>query len=261
MDSSPGFFRRFIFIEWGATPTIEDRVAGLEDAIFEKEPNAVLDWLLIGLLRYLSNGRLFVPAASLRMKESAMAAADSVLSWADDVGGKVALAPTDAARSSRSKIYAHYCEYCAQAGRLSVSDVVFWTRLKGKWGDDLNTLVSESRKGGVYQKLTNIDLSKDSTAAEAALDKGQVDCSRKRASLIDLYGLVARLPAPIEHIAQPPAICLPPEMDGFALLGEEPWGIVSEPPRRRTGSGVGAPFPVAVWGQARGPISDLVAPS
>ncbi len=202
-DASAGFFRRFIIIEWKAAPAPSERIAGLEDSIFGGEAGAVLDWLLTGLLRYLGNGFLLAPAASNRLKAAAMEAADSVLSWSAEVGGATVLAPIHEPHASRAEVYAHYCEHCSRSGRQAVSDTVFWRRLRTRWGDALNPEVSETRKGGVYRRMTNIDLSRG-TGTAAPADTGARPRARK-ATMEDLYGFQASPPAHSAGVTSAPS--------------------------------------------------------
>ena len=185
VDSSPGFFRRFIIIKWTDSPSDAAKIAGIEELIFNNEAQAVLDWMLIGLLRFLENGHLYAPTESLRFKREALSAADSVLSWFEENGSSSMLQGENDKCMTRGTVYRHYREFCEHTGRIPLRDNAFWLRLKEHM-KGLNTNTGAINKNGKFERYTNIDLNK---AVVSELKRGVEELPRKKkATFKELFG-------------------------------------------------------------------------
>lgn len=157
-NSTGGFWRRFIFVEWKHVIPEADRREGLDRAIFEREGKLVLDWMLVGLLRYLGRGgRLFESDSSARIKRSAIANSDIVGAWIADHGGiGDMLTPARSKSSQKDDVYARFQEYCQANGRHPVNSHEFWTRAKKLFGNAL-TEGQAKNDAGKMVRWVNID--------------------------------------------------------------------------------------------------------
>jgi len=159
-NSTGGFWRRFIFVEWKHVIPEEQRREGLDRTIFEREGKAVLDWMLAGLLRYLGRGgRLFESDASTRTKRTAIANSDIVGAWIADHGGiGQMLTESRSKTTQKDDVYRAFCDYCSTNGRHPVNAHEFWMRSRKLFGSALTD--SQAKNGeGKMVRWVNIDVS------------------------------------------------------------------------------------------------------
>lgn len=184
-NSSNGFWRRFIFVEWRHIVPEENRREGLDRVIFEREGRAVLDWMLAGALRYLARGgRLYESEASSRAKRKAVVNSDIVSAWVADHGGPEAmLTPIDSKTSLKDDVYTAFCLYCENNGRKACASQEFWTRLGKVFGPALSAN-RQSMVDGQKKRWTNIDLS----AREGTGHLMDVDSAPRSKAMPDFSG-------------------------------------------------------------------------
>lgn len=197
VDTSPGFFRRFIIIDWTAKPEQDGKIAGLDKLIFKQEPEMVLDWLLIGLLRYLENGSLFIPAASHRFKEAAMTAADSVHAFLADHGWTSIVVGPGELGMSKEEIYEQYCEYCSVSGRQRLQNSNFFKAVKEKLVERGGSYAELAKKkvGGRNLRYTNLDLKRGDVDA-LSLSPIRVSKRKRAATFEEIYGVTTEATPP-----------------------------------------------------------------
>ena len=159
-NSTGGFWRRFIMIEWRHVVPECERVENLDGLIFEREARIVLDWMLIGLMRYLARGaRLFEPAAAGRVKRAAMANSDIVGAWLADLGGAQSLLrPAREKCETKEDVYEAFRQHCQSNGRQPVNSHEFWTRLKKLLGKGVSEVQAKDASGKM-RRWVNIAIS------------------------------------------------------------------------------------------------------
>lgn len=159
-NSGEGFWRRMIMVNWKHTIPDHQRIVGLSDRIFQHECKSVMDWMLIGLMRYLQRGgKLFVSRTSEATKATSMANSDIVMSWWSDIGGtSELLLPLGTKGSRKEDVYTAFKLHCEANGRQAVNSQEFWTRLYKMLGTQIKDF--QGRVSGAVVRFINIDISK-----------------------------------------------------------------------------------------------------
>lgn len=126
IEHNPGFFRRFIIIEFDQTISEEEKDTGLADFIIQNELPGVFNWLLSGLNRLLLQGDFTKCKAIISALEDYKKNSDSVNLFLDDGNYKKSSDDTISLKS----LYMSYVEYCKDSGYTSCSLKAFSERLK-----------------------------------------------------------------------------------------------------------------------------------
>lgn len=147
VENNPGFFRRFIIIEFDQIITDEEKNPMLANEIIQEELPGVFNWILTGLQRLLLQRDFSKCRAASSAVEQYRKESDSVAlfleegSYAPSMDDKVAL----------SEFYKRYKDYCKDFNYKCCSNKAFSTRLK-VYGYDIHRL-STGRVIGVKKVL------------------------------------------------------------------------------------------------------------
>lgn len=126
IESNPGFFRRFMIINFDQTISDEEKDPGLANHIIANELPGVFNWVLDGLKRLLQQGDFTAcPAIDDAINEFKRDS-DSVNLFIDD-GGYI---PSDDSYESLKELYMLYKTFCNDFGYTSCSLRSFSERLR-----------------------------------------------------------------------------------------------------------------------------------
>ena len=147
VENNPGFFRRFIIIEFDQTISDEEKNPMLANEIIQDELPGVFNWILDGLNRLLEQGDFSKCAAAINAIETYRKESDSVALFLDDGCFK----PSIDDRLSLLDFYTKYKDFCKDSNYACCSSKVFSTRLK-VYGYEI-TRISAGRLVGVKKVL------------------------------------------------------------------------------------------------------------
>jgi putative DNA primase/helicase len=147
VENNPGFFRRFIIIEFDQTIADEEKNPMLANEIIQEELPGVFNWVLEGMNRLLKQGDFSKCAAASNAIESYRKESDSVALFLDDGGFKPSLDD----KLSLMDFYNKYKDFCKDSNYTCCSSKIFSTRLK-VYGYEI-TRISAGRLVGVKKVL------------------------------------------------------------------------------------------------------------
>ncbi|OJU28611.1 MAG: hypothetical protein BGN92_09780 [Sphingobacteriales bacterium 41-5] len=124
-EQSEGFFRRFLIVEFDVTIPEQDRDLSLATRIIDNELAGVFNWMLEGLDRLLTNGKITACEAVSRATENYRKDSDNVACWLEDQ----CITP-GTVQKKQQDMYNQYRTYCIENGFKQVSNVNFSKRLK-----------------------------------------------------------------------------------------------------------------------------------
>ncbi|MCH5690109.1 phage/plasmid primase, P4 family [Niabella sp. W65] len=145
VEQTEGFFRRFLIVEFDETIPEAERDLSLADKIINSELAGIFNWLLEGLNRLLTTGKMTISAAVTSANEKYKKESDNVACWLDDQDIKPGTDPRPLA-----ELYKIYKDYCHDNGYRPLSNKNLLNRM-GKAGFE-----SEKRSIGkvVFTKNT-----------------------------------------------------------------------------------------------------------
>lgn len=123
-DMTEGFFRRFLIIPFDVVIPPTERDSTLAQKIIANELSGVLNWIIDGLNRLLSNRRFTECEAVRKAVKQYRHDADTVLSFLDDGGIK-----PGAVELKGSTLYLEYKNHCQDCGRPALGRSKFFIRL------------------------------------------------------------------------------------------------------------------------------------
>jgi putative DNA primase/helicase len=127
-ENNPGFFRRFIIIEFDVTIKDEEKNPMLANEIIEDELPGVFNWVLEGLSRLLQQGDFSKCAAAVSVLERYRKDSDSVELFLED--GQ--FIPSNEEVVSLKEFYSSYKDFCKDSNYKACSNKSFSQRLKLK---------------------------------------------------------------------------------------------------------------------------------
>lgn len=152
-DQSVGFWRRWDIVPFDVTLPEAERTARLAERIIEEELAGVLNWAIDGLLRLLERQMfaLEVPRAMQQVLHQAKVETNSVLSWFEynDCGTSLD------ADIPKTRVYAHYADWCRRNGLSPVASTKFWKRLGDVIGSG-RLLEGRMRIAGAHVRCCNV---------------------------------------------------------------------------------------------------------
>jgi putative DNA primase/helicase len=148
-DTTDGFWRRIITIQWEQQFLGDDRIFDLEDKIIKNELNIVLDWCLQGLMRLLARGK-FDDTCALEEKEKKKIEGNSTLLFAQISGLEIVIAnATEQFITKKDDVYRKYQEFCIDNGFVFSNSTKFWISMSVKF----KALKTERRRIGNERKF------------------------------------------------------------------------------------------------------------
>ena len=127
IENNPGFFRRFIIIDFDQTISNEEKNPMLANEIIKDELPGVFNWILAGLERLLEQGDFSECAAANDAVEKFRRESDSVALFLEDGS----FMPFKDSQISLKEFFSHYKEFCKDSNYSACSNKTFSTRLKG----------------------------------------------------------------------------------------------------------------------------------
>jgi putative DNA primase/helicase len=127
-DLTPGFFRRWLIIEWNRRFEKHEQDVGLARRIIRNERGAIAAWALEGALRAHSNGGYTEPHSSTTAIEEWRDTSDQVTSWLN-ARCIWPVVPDTNPRTSGEELYNNYKTWANLNGHATLSSVKFSRRL------------------------------------------------------------------------------------------------------------------------------------
>jgi putative DNA primase/helicase len=127
IENNPGFFRRFIIIDFDQTISNEEKNPMLANEIIKDELPGVFNWILAGLERLLEQGDFSECAAANDAVEKFRRESDSVALFLEDGS----FMPFKDSQISLKEFFSHYKDFCKDSNYSACSNKTFSTRLKG----------------------------------------------------------------------------------------------------------------------------------
>ena len=131
-DTTLGVHERLCAVNWDCVIPVEDRIAQLDQIIFNEEGHIVLDWLLEGVQRIAKRGRFIPieqrPQSVQNLRADVRFDNDCVGAWI--VGDGIHY--NAKCKHSKEEVYIQYEEWCHSEARKVLDPHVFWRLLWAK---------------------------------------------------------------------------------------------------------------------------------
>jgi putative DNA primase/helicase len=138
VEFTHGFFRRFLIIHFEVTIPDEEQNKGLANEIIKDELPGVFNWILTGLNRLLTNGRLSKSPSIDKMNDEFRTESDTVKRFLDEEG----YLPDPENKIILKELHAHYRVFAKEGENMVLSTANFHKRLKS-----LNIFTKREGKG------------------------------------------------------------------------------------------------------------------
>lgn len=127
-DTSSGFLRRLLLVEFNKTIPVEKRDPNLANKLCQEAPG-ILNWMIDGLVRFIKNGYKFSDSSTLSTSmQTFQAASDNVKSFMDSMSYQ----PGTGTEMKLSDLYSNYKNYCSVNSIKSVENMAnFKIKLEG----------------------------------------------------------------------------------------------------------------------------------
>ena len=125
-DTSHGYYRRIILIEWRFSVTELDKDTDLDSKLAAELPG-VFNWAMEGLRRYQQRRKFIIPEESLRLREEYRLTQDDIGRFFEEE-----LIFEKTAQSPSIEIYNFYKTWCENSGIRPDTSQLFGRRLTGK---------------------------------------------------------------------------------------------------------------------------------
>ncbi len=138
-DHTPGFYRRWVILNFANTVPDSKKIPNLGAVIAKEELPQVLAWAIIGAEKLVKNGfKLPLPASHDKEMKNWKALKDSVYGFLSD---EDVVEDSPGSRTSRKEVYAAYCAWCRQVGMPAEKYREFISRVdqtypKAKWSGE-----------------------------------------------------------------------------------------------------------------------------
>lgn len=143
-DLTPGFFRRWLIIEWNRRFEAHEQDVGLARRIIKSERGAIAAWALEGALRAHRVGSYTDPPSSRTAIEEWRDTSDQVTAWLNARCVWPVLPGTNI-RTASDELYNNYKTWANLNGHATLSSVKFSKRLKS-----LDITHAREKRGTVY---------------------------------------------------------------------------------------------------------------
>ena len=143
-DLTPGFFRRWLIIEWNRRFEAHEQDVGLARRIIKSERGAIAAWALEGALRAHRVGSYTDPPSSRTAIEEWRDTSDQVTAWLNARCVWPVLPGTNI-RTASDELYNNYKTWANLNGHATLSSVKFAKRLKS-----LDIAHAREKRGTVY---------------------------------------------------------------------------------------------------------------
>lgn len=159
VENNHSFFRRFLILPFSVTITTEKQNPQLAGQIIATELPGVLNWILSGLDRLLTQRRFSHCKAAEDALKQYQHESNTVAQWLEDAGYRQS---TNGHEQPAKTLYTEYREYCKEAGFRSVSSKTFAHRMEGAGFEK-----DRKRSGMVYYAVKSFQM----ITAEGSFDR------------------------------------------------------------------------------------------